>query len=112
MKYRPRSLTRRLIGLVLVASSVVAIWQSYATTARQARYVECQGQVNTALIESLAQSRETAAQERAATDAVYRALRDSPQDPSAAIDTYFAQRAAADARRAANPLPEPPTSRC
>jgi hypothetical protein len=110
---------RRVVGLTLVVASAVAIWQSHATTARQAEFVErqaelteCQAQVNAALIASLEDSREAAAQERAATDAVFRAVRQDPRAYEQAIDQYLQQRAEADARRAANPLPEPPTRRC
>jgi hypothetical protein len=107
-----RSVVRRLLGLLLVAVSGLAVWQSYSTTARQAEFVECQARVNDALIASLAQSRETAAQERTATDAVYRAIRENPRAYEQTIDDYFRQRAEADAQRVGNPLPEPPTRRC
>lgn len=112
MRWRARILSRRLIGLVLVATSAVAIWQSYATTSRQADFVECQAEVNAALIASLERSRETAAQERAATDDLYRSVGEEPEEFREAITEFFTQRRAADARRAQNPLPEPPTRRC
>jgi hypothetical protein len=103
--------------LVLVAAG--GVWQSYRTTAAQRAYVECQGEindaqgeVNAALIASLADSRSTAAQEREATDALYRAIRADPGAFRSALERYEVQRAEADARRAANPLPTPVSRRC
>lgn len=106
------SVVRRLLGLLLVIASAGAVWQSYQVTADQKAFVECQARVNDALIVTLQDSRVLAAQEREATDAVYRAIQSDPSEYRATISAYFAKRAEADARRAANPLPEPPTRRC
>ena len=92
------------------ASLVVAI----SLYAGQREYVQCQAAVNNALITAQVARAGAGEQDR---DAMDRLVSDvtkatSPADSRAALARYQQTRAAADADRAANPLPAPPSQTC
>lgn len=50
--------------------------------------------------------------DRKAQDAMFDAIADNPRNAITAIRAYRDQRRAADAQRAQNPIPPPPSTRC
>lgn len=104
--------TRIMIGLLLVVVSIAAVAMSMISAARQRAYEECQADVYNKVITVLTDTRRVAAEERAATDQLFRDIRDNPRGFRSRLDVYLEARAAADRTRAQNPLPAPPAVAC
>lgn len=108
--------SRWLTWVVLVAS-FVSLGVSWYTGAERAAYQRCQVAVNDNLIRSQ-QARALAAEQdrQAMDDLVANVLAASEtRDPGAslaALRDYLNARADADAQRAANPIPVPPSQTC
>jgi hypothetical protein len=127
---------QRILGLVLVAASLLAVAQSARTTWEQHRYVQCQARVNDALItrtRALVEATdEERRAERAADDAERALFTDpalikpvaqrSPADQARILAAFAAYRQSlveldkerrdADRARAAHPVPAAPSQVC
>jgi hypothetical protein len=114
MSAQPRdSITRRIVWVILFLISVAGLVIMTISNQEQRRYVSCNAAQVAILIQYQREASVAAAEERDAHDAVRRAQRD--EDKAAelkAIDRYFEIRKRADARRAANPLPDLPQNVC
>lgn len=103
---------RVILGVLLIVVSVGAVATSMVTTARQRAYEQCQADVYNKVILVLTDTRRVAAEERAATDQLFKDIRDNPRGFRSRLDVYLEARATADATRAKNPLPAPPAVAC
>jgi heme-degrading monooxygenase HmoA len=114
MTAQPRdSVTRRIVWLILALLSLAGLVVMTVSGIQQRNYVKCNADQVAILIQYQHEASIAAREEREAHDAVRRAQRD--QDKVAelkAIDEYFVIRQKADARRAANPLPDLPQNVC
>lgn len=105
---------QRLLGAALVALSVAALAMSFVATTTQMTYTRCQAAVNDALIHAQRDRADAAQQDREALDRLVTdvlAATDRTKSRQALQD-YVNARAAADAQRAAHPIPDPPSSTC
>ena len=118
----------RVAGAVLVVASVVALVLSAYSSIRSRAFAECQAQVNEQLIVATNARAAAAAQDRQAdrdeTVAVTTLINAVFTLPTAAermaayaayraeLERIAAQRAEAEADRAAHPLPSPPSQTC
>jgi len=104
----------RIIGYSVMVASIFALLMAVYTSYRSAVYTHCQANVNEALVRAQTSRAAAAEQDR---DAVDRLVTDvlnarSREDSRAALERYRATRAAADAERAKNPIPAPPSQTC
>lgn len=93
-----------MAGVALLLSLGIGVVQ-LRLTACQAAYAEA----SNASQRARAQAAEV---DRQALDRVMRVVAENPRQGLAAVQEYNAARAAADAQRARNPIPEPPSSNC
>lgn len=118
----------RVVGLLLVAASVVALALSTYSSIRSRAFAECQATLNEQLIVATNARAAAGEQDRQADrdqttaiaaliDAVFSSA--DPGQRMAAYQTYRAEldriaatRADAEADRAAHPLPAPPSQSC
>lgn len=136
MNGRAWAVLQRVIGVLLVFAAGVAVWQSYATTARFREYVECQGAYNDinntrsrALVEAADQERHA---ERQADDAERLLFTDpvvtkptgerTPAERARLLELFRryqealqrldVERIEADRARGDHPVPPPPSQTC
>lgn len=125
----------RILGVLLVLASLVAVVQSWRTSSAQSDYVKCQARYNEINNERTRALTETAETERAAERRVQNAEANlwlnpaitrprqagQPVDPAIlaafnelrmALTAWRETTAAADARRLDHPVPPPPSELC
>lgn len=104
-KYLTRTVTLAVIVILLLT-----LW----TASQQRALYACQVHYAEAVAVSQAPRVEAAQEDRKAVDDMVRAviMARVGGDVSKALNTYVATREAADAKRAAHPLPEPPSKFC
>jgi hypothetical protein len=98
----------RTVWFVAVVALLLSVWfgvQQYQLTKCQARYAE---KSNT----SQRARAEAAETDRRAQDALFRAIADDPTSAIASLRAYNQSRGIADAQRARNPVPAPPSTNC
>lgn len=107
----------RWLTWIVVIASFASLGMSWYAGAQRAEYAHCQAAVNDALIHSQQARAAAAEQDRQAMDDLVAGVltasetRD-PRASLAALRAYVTARAAADAQRAANPIPVPPSQTC
>lgn len=107
----------RWLTWVILAASFVSLGMSWYTGAQRAEYQHCQAAVNDNLIRTQQARAAAAEQDRQAMDDLVANIlaasetRD-PKGSLAALRAYLTARADADAQRAANPIPVPPSVTC
>ncbi len=94
--------------VIAIAALVAGAW-NYVDNAR---LTQCQARYAESANESTAARSDAAAEDRRALDDLVAAFATDPGSGRAALMRYQRVRAAADARRAANPVPPPPSTRC
>lgn len=118
----------RLVGVVVMVLSLVAVGISVNGTIQSSAYARCQSQVTEALIKSSTaraaaaeQDRQSDVQESAATAELIRTVFTAQTGPERvqayatyrkALDDIAVTRAATEKQRKANPLPAPPSQAC
>lgn len=104
----------RVLGIVVMVVSVVALALSVTTTEIDARRAECQADVNDQLVRAL-KARSAAAEERdAAFDTMIDAVLNAKTgaESRAAIARYREVQLKVASERRQNPLPAPPSQTC
>lgn len=110
---RKESMQRRIAWAMLAVLSLVALGWSVYTGIQRREYVECSVQQTDLIIRYLEETRQAAAEERAATDRVRQAqVRGDVEGAKQAIRDYFETRQASDERRKNAPLPALPDVVC
>jgi hypothetical protein len=118
----------RLVGIVVMVASVLAVLLAVNSTLQSSAYARCQSRVTEALIRSSTaraaaaeQDRQSDVQESAATAELIRTVftvQTAAERIEAyatyrkALDTINAKRAATEKQRKDNPLPAPPSQTC
>ena len=100
--------TNVIIKVVAVVSLILAL----VVGARQYAFAGCLARYNDRAAVAQQARIEAAEQDRAAQDAMFRAVVEDPRHSIEAIRAYTEQREQANQAREANPLPAPPSESC
>ncbi len=95
----------KVLAVIAMTLSLVLGYQVY-------RQNECQADYAAASNASQRARADAAEKDRQAQDLLFKAIADHPREAIAALREYNASRDAADAQRADNPVPPPPSTRC
>jgi len=95
----------KVLAVVAMTLSLVLGYAVYRQTRCQADYAAA----SNASTRARAEAAET---DRTAQDTLFRAIADHPREAIAAVRQYNGARAQADAQRARNPIPPPPSTAC
>lgn len=108
------SVSQRTIGGLVLAASMIALGFSTVTGIQSRDFAKCQAQVYEQLVAAQNARAAAGAQDRNAIDRLIQDVSEAktPTDSRTALQRYRDTRAAADAERQRNPLPEPPSKRC
>lgn len=118
----------RVVGVVVMVASVLAVLLAVNSTLQSSAYARCQSQVTEALIRSSTaraaaaeQDRQSDVKESAATAELIRTVFTAQTGPERlaayatyrkALDDIAVTRAATEKQRKDNPLPAPPSQTC
>lgn len=107
-------MNRRGLPFVMLAASLLALFLAALSGYENQSHARCQAGVNEALILAQRARSQAADDDRAALDRMVAdvAQAHSAADTRAALARYRATRSDADAKRAANPLPDLPDQVC
>jgi hypothetical protein len=105
-------LDSRAADVIWKTMAFLALVASVLIGARQYEMTTCQAHYNEASNISQRARAEAAAVDRLALDRLLGAIADRPQDAIPAIRAYNVSRGEADAQRARNPVPAPPSETC
>lgn len=103
-----------VIGTAVLLMAVLSVIMSSITLARLGDKIDCQARYNERVSEALtARTRAAADDRKAMLNLVTSAARaDTREESVAALNRYLEAAADADAARARNPFPEPPSESC
>ena len=107
-----RWLSSRQADIAWKIMAAVALALSVTIGVRQYQMTQCQARYNEASNASQRARAQAAEADRQAQDAMFTAVAANPRGAIAAIRQYNQARAAADAQRASNPVPPPPSETC
>ncbi len=94
-----------IVAVVTLAFCGVLAWKQYSLTGCQAKYAEASNTSQRARAEA-------AELDRQAQDRLFREIAEDPQRTLEKLRDYNASRAVANAQRAKNPVPPPPSTNC
>jgi hypothetical protein len=105
-------LDSRAATRVVQVMAMVALLVSFLIGYRQYELASCVARYNEASNVSQRARAQAAETDRRAQDELFRAIADDPRQAIAKLRIYNASRAQADAQRASNPVPPPPSTSC
>lgn len=101
-----------LANIIWKGMALIALVLSVAIGVRQFQMTQCQARYNEASNVSQRARSEAAEQDRQAQDAMFKAIAKDPKSTIVLLNGYLEDRAAANAQRAQNPVPPPPSETC